>query len=71
MKNVQKKIQVNGRLITNLLWRFNKEFLFSCKCHKDDLLYILYKIKKLKESFSQAMESQYDVCIEDLFNQVS
>ena len=33
--------------------------------------YTIQKIQNLKESFSQAMESQYDVCIEDLFNQVS
>ena len=45
--------------------------LVSYKCHKDDLLYVLQKIQNLKESYSQAMESQYDVCIEDLFNQVS
>ena len=44
LKNVQKKIQVNRKLyITIVLWRFTKEFLYSCKCHKDDLLYMLYR----------------------------
>ena len=72
MKNVQKKIQVNQKLFnTNVLWRFIMEIVFRCKCHKDGLLYMPQKIQNLKESYSQAMESQYDVCIEDLFNQVS
>ena len=49
LKNVQKKIQVNRKLyITIVLWRFTKDFLFSCKCHKDDLLYMLQKNSKPK-----------------------